>query len=322
MSLSFQSPWFLALLLLPFVWAVVQWRRGGAWRVSIPTVVHLRGLKPTWRSTLRPILPVLRLLGLCLLVVALARPVGDRSRAPVEGDGIDIALVVDVSGSMKAEDLAAGKTRLAVVKDVVRRFVEQRRGDRMGLVAFAKYPMTACPLTLDASTVAKFVERLEPAELHAEDGTAIGRALAHAVKRLRKSRAKSRIVVLLTDGANNVHDITPEEAADLAAKVGIRVYTVLAGRESGARVTMRPDGDAVSRPLIDISRTTGGRFYRAEDASALEDIYREIDKLEKSRIEEKRYETFTERFRPFASTGILLLVLAALGEHTWLRRLP
>lgn len=321
-ELSLYSPWWLALLVLVPILVMVELRRGGAWHVSIPTVVHLRGLKGTWRSTARRLLPALRAVGLALLVVAIARPIGDRSRAPVDGQGIDIALVVDVSGSMKAEDLAPGKNRLTVVKEVVRKFVEQRRGDRMGLFAFARYPITVCPLTLDSTTVASLVDRLTPAELQAEDGTAIGAGLAHAVKRLKKSKAKSRIVVLLTDGANNVEDVTPEDAAKIAAQVGVRVYTVLAGRESGGRGGYRPDGEAMSKPLVDIARVTGGRFFRAEDASALADIYREIDKLEKSRIEEKRYETFTERFRPFASAALVLMLLAAISDHTWLRRLP
>lgn len=321
-GLSLHSPWWLALLALPALLLVAEARRGGRWHVAIPTVVHLRGLRRTWRATARRALPALRAAGLALLVVALARPIGDRSRAPVEGEGIDIELVVDVSGSMKAEDLAAGRSRLEVVRDVVRRFVERRRGDRMGLIAFARHPMTLCPLTLDSGTVAKFVDRLEPAQLPAEDGTAIGVALAHAVKRLKKSRSKSRVVVLLTDGANNVDDVTPEEGARIAERVGVRVYTVLAGRESGSRGGYHPEGDALARPLVDMARTTGGRFFRAEDASALDEIYREIDKLEKSRLREVRYETFTERFRGFASAGLLLLLLAAIGDHTVLRRLP
>lgn len=313
------SPWWLLLLVLPLLLLVVEARRGGRWRVAIPTVVHLRNMRGSWRSGARRALPALRAAGLALLVVALARPIGDRSRAPVDGQGIDIAVVVDVSGSMKAEDLAPGKTRLEVVKDVVRRFVGERRGDRIGLIAFAKYPITVCPLTMDSTTVAGFVDRLEPAELRAEDGTAIGVALAQAVKRLKKSKAKSRVVVLLTDGANNVDDVLPKDAALLAAKVGVRVYTVLAGKE--ARIT-RTDADAVSKPLIEIARVTGGRFFRAQDAGTLADIYREIDKLEKDEQEEDRYETFTERFRPFASLGLLLLLLASVSEHTWLRRLP
>ena len=313
------APALLALLVLPPLLLWAEWRRGGHWNVSIPTVVHLRNMRRSWRSTARRALPGVRAAGLALLVVALARPIGDRSRAPVEGEGIDIAVVVDVSGSMKAEDLAPGKTRLEVVKGVVRRFVQERRGDRIGLIAFAKYPITVCPLTMDSSTVARYVDRLEPAELRAEDGTAIGVALAQAVKRLKKSKAKSRVVVLLTDGANNVDDVLPKDAAQLAARVGIRVYTVLAGTEQ--RIT-RTDADAVSKPLVDIARVTGGRFFRAQDAGALEEIYREIDKLEKDEHEQERYETFTERFRPFASLGLLLLLLASISDHTWLRRLP
>lgn len=313
------SPWLLALLVLPLLLLWAQARRGGRWNVAIPTVVHLRNMRRSWRSILRRGLPGVRAAGLALLVVAIARPIGDRARAPVDGLGIDIAVVVDVSGSMKTEDLAAGKTRLQVVKEVVRRFVEERRGDRIGLIAFARYPITVCPLTMDSTTVAKLVDRLEPAELGAEDGTAIGVALAQAVKRLKRSKAKSRVVVLLTDGQNNVDDVLPKDAAHLAAKVGVRVYTVLAGKESRY---VRTDADAVSKPLIDIARLTGGRFFRAQDAGTLADIYREIDKLEKDEQKEERYETYTERFRPFASLGLLLLLFASVSDHTWLRRLP
>ena len=319
---QFQSPWLLLLLVLPILLLVAEARRGGKWHVAIPTVVHLRGLSVSWRSIARRMLPAVRTLGLAALVIAIARPVGDRARAPVDGQGIDIEIVVDVSGSMNAEDLAAGKTRLQVVKEVVRKFVEERRGDRLGLIAFARYPITVCPLTMDATTVAKFVDRLQLAELKSEDGTAIGVALAQAVKRLKKSKAKSRVIVLLTDGANTIDDVQPRDAAELAARVGIRVYTVLAGREAGSRHVARPEGDALSAPLIEVSRLTGGRFFRAEDASTLADIYRDIDKLEKSKLEEKRFENFTERYRPFASLGILLLLLASISDHTWLRRLP
>lgn len=318
---SFRDPAWLLLLVLPLVLLAVEARTGGRWHVGVPTLVHLRGLAKSWRSTARRALPALRAAGLAALVVALARPIGDRARMPVDGEGIDIALVVDVSGSMKMEDLAPGRTRLDVVKDVLRRFVKERHGDRMGIIAFARFPHTICPFTLDGDTVATFVDRLQPVELPAEDGTAIGVALAQASRRLKKSTAKSRIVVLITDGANNVEDVMPEEASRMAASLGIRAYTVLAGRER-AGAQFRVEGEAESKTLIDIARATGGRFFRADDARALQDIYEEIDRLEKTRFEEKKYESFTDLFRPFALGGALLLMAAAIADHTWLRRLP
>lgn len=321
MTEGLKNPALLALLAIPLLLLWMESRGGGRWRVSLPTLAGVAGSGRTLRVLSRRALPAVRAAGLAALVVACARPIGDRSQAPVEGEGIDIALVVDVSGSMKAEDLAPGRTRLDVVKEVLKRFVERRRGDRMGIIAFARYPITVCPFTIDAETVTKFVDRLEPVGLQAEDGTAIGVALAQASRRLKKSTARSRVVVLLTDGANNVDDITPEEATRLAAGLGIRVYTIMAGRERGA-----PAGAAFarsdSRPLVDIARATGGKFFKAEDAKALDDIYVEIGRLEKTRFDERKFESFTDLYRSWAIGGLLLLILSTIADHTWLRRLP
>lgn len=320
--MTLRDPLLLLLLVVPAWLLVREWRRGGRWRMSIPSASALADLPVSWRARARRALPAVRAAGMAALVVAIARPIGDRSRAPVEGEGIDIALVVDVSGSMKAEDLAPGRTRLDVVKEVVHRFVEGRHGDRMGIIAFARYPITVCPFTVDAKTVAGFVDRLEPVQLQAEDGTAIGVALAQAARRLKRSEANSRVVVLLTDGANNVEDVTPEEAARLAAHLGIRVYTIMAGRETARPAWAHVDAKSDSKPLIDIARATGGRFYRAEDAATLASIYGEIDALEKTRFDESRYEAFTDLFRPWASMGLALLLLAYVSDLTVLRRLP
>ena len=322
-ALTFHDPLLLILLALPLLLLWLEWRHGKRWQVSVPSVAPLAKRRSA-KSRLRQALPALRALGLAGLILALARPIGDRTRAPIEGQGIDIALVVDVSGSMKSEDMARNESRLDVVKSVLRPFVKARDGDRMGIIAFARYPTTVCPFTLDSATVAKFIDKLEPVSLLAEDGTAIGVALAQAARRLKRSTAKSRIVVLLTDGANNVDDITPEEGAKLAAELGIRVYTILAGRESGggplAQIFSEERVDA--KPLMGIASATGGKFFRAEDASALAGIYREIDALEKTKFKEARYESFTDLFWMFASQGLAFLFLASVLDHTWLRRLP
>lgn len=320
-GLELHDPWLLVLLAVPLALLFLEWRRGGRWKVLHSGLTQLSKAPRGARVYFRRALPAVRALGLAALVIAIARPIGDRTKAPVEGEGIDIALVVDVSGSMRAEDLEPGHTRLEVVKEVLRRFVKGRRGDRMGIIAFARYPITVCPFTLDTDTVAKFVDRLEPAALRNEDGTAIGVALAQAARRLRKSTAKSRVVVLLTDGANNVEDVTPEEAAQLASDLGIRVYTIMAGRDE-ENPFFPGLSEANSQPLIDIARATGGRFFRAEDAAALADIYGSIDSLEKTRFDESRYDRFTDLFRPFAASGLGLLLASALLDHTWLRRLP
>lgn len=321
-TLTFHDPAWLVLMLVPLVLLYLEFARAARWRVAVPTVVALPA-RVTLRSTLRRALPALRACGLAALVVAMARPVGDRSRSPMDGQGIDIALLVDVSSSMKAEDMSRDESRIDVVKRVLRQFIKQRDGDRMGIIAFARYPVTVCPFTLDNATVAQFANTLQPVTLVAEDGTAIGVALAQAARRLKKSSAKSRIVVLLTDGANNVDDITPDEGAKLAAEMGIRVYTILAGREEPNNVfRMFAEERIDPKPLIDIARTTGGKFFRAEDAQSLQGIYKEIDRLEKSKLREARYENFTDFFWVFASQGIAFLFAAAALDHTWLRRLP
>ncbi len=328
MTLELHDPWLLVLLAIPAAMLWLEWKGAGRWRVWMPAIGAFRrereeaGTALSLRRLARPLVPALRAAGLALLVVALARPIGDRSRAPIEGEGIDIALVVDVSGSMETEDLSPGKTRLDVVKGVLAKFVEGRRGDRMGLIAFAKFPMTVCPFTIDEKTVARFVARLETAQqLNGEDGTAIGAALAQAARRLKKSTAKSRVVVLLTDGENNELEVLPEDAARLAASLGIRVYTIMAGRDRGPRGPYSAPS-AETKTLVDIARATGGRFWRAEDAGALSAIYREIGSLEKSKLDENRFESFTDLFRLFVIGGLLSLVAATALDATWLRRLP
>lgn len=318
-GLEFHDPWWLLLLVLPFAMLVLEYTASARWTVGVPTIAGIP-VRRTLCARLRSALPAVRAAGLSLLVVAMARPIGNRTRSPLDGQGIDIALLVDVSGSMKSEDMARDESRLDVAKRVLRNFVERRDGDRMGIIAFARYPITVCPFTLDSATVASFIDRLEPVSLEVENHTAIGVALAQAVRRLKKSKAKSRIVVLLTDGANNVEEITPEEGAKLAHDFGIRVYTILAGREDpyGRFQEERVDPSR----LIGIAETTHGKFFRAEDARALEGIYDQIDHLEKTKFREARYENFTDLFWVPGGEGMALLFFAAMLDHTWLRRLP
>lgn len=322
-DLELHDPVWLLLLLLPVLLLFLEWRRGALAWIAHPTLRSFSDTAATGRVWLRRALPGLKAAGLALLVFALARPISGRTRLPREGEGLDIALLVDVSGSMRSDDMARGLTRIEVVKQVLKRFVEGRQGDRMGIIAFARYPVTVCPFTLDVKTVSAFVDRLEPVSLQGEDGTAIGVALAQAARRLKKSTAKSRIVVLLTDGANNVDDITPEEASDLAAGLGIRVYTIMAGREEEVDVPWAvAEARSESKPLIEIARATGGRFYKAEDAATLGEIYQAIGELERSKLTGNEEERFQDLFRHFAGAGLGLLLLAGVSEHSWLRRLP
>jgi Ca-activated chloride channel family protein len=275
----------------------------------------------------------LRLLGIACLVLALARPQRVEATSEVEASGIDIMLAVDVSGSMEALDFKLGgepANRLDVAKTVIDNFIEGRPDDRIGLVAFAGRPYLVSPLTLDHDWLRQNLERTRIGLV--EDGTAIGTALATSVNRLRGEDAKSRIVVLLTDGINNAGKVAPETAAEAARALGVRVYTIAAGTQgeapmpvtdaSGRRriVTARVDVD--EETLKRVADETGGKFFRATDTDSLARIYEEIDRLEKTTIKATQYEKHEDLFAWALVPGIGLLLLEGLLGNTRLRRLP
>jgi len=289
--------------------------------------------------------------GLCELAallcasVALARPLRLDVSSDQESQGVDIALAIDRSSSMRFEDLSRGRSRFAVVKEVVGEFAARRMSDRenaadsVALVTFARYPRLVCPFTLDVDALLGFLEKVDLAgwdpdervrqikQQMGEDGTAIGVGLAKAVAVLRASDAKSRICVLLTDGENNVDEITPRAAAELAAELGIKVYTIFA-----ARYVFEPDpfrGNWVpterpidTRPLEEIAQLTGGRFYRATDQAELEQIYAEIEALEKTPRKERRFEETYDLYPRWLAPALLLFLLGELARSTLWRRIP
>jgi len=327
------SPWLLALAgLLPLVW---PWRRRAQRTAALrfPTLAGLRAVAPAGAARRRIVLAVLRLVVLVLVVVALARPQAGTAATKVHREGVDVVLAVDVSGSMLSEDftLASGRaSRLDAVKAVVKEFVTARPEDRVGLVLFAARPYTQCPLTLDHGWLLQNLDRAKVGMI--EDGTAIGSGLATAVNRLRASTAKSKFVVLLTDGQQNAGRITPETAAEAAATLGIKVYTVGAGTRGLAPFPMQDMfGNRVYRPVqVDIdektlekvAQATHGRYFRATDTKSLRDIYAEIDRAEKTPFEAPQFIDYRELY-PWLVWPALALVLAevALGE-TLLRKLP
>ena len=327
------DPWFLALA--PLALGVLLYgrsRRGrAAGRVSVlPT--GLERLPRSMAQRLAPAVTVLQLLALLGVIVALARPVrGDVLRTTVS-EGVDIALLVDRSSSMKYKDLEEGRTRLEVVKEVVGDFAVRRMTDRVGaadnvaLLTFAQYPRLLCPFTLDVGALSGFLERVELVQHEVEDGTAIGRGLAKATALLAEMDARSKVVVLLTDGENNVDDIAPLEAARAAAEEGVKVYTVLAGRyvfqEDVFGRVYPTERELDSTELEAIAELTGGEFFRAKDRRALEAVYAQIEELERTeRKEERTTETF-DLYPPILLLAAGLYVVAWVSSATWARRLP
>ncbi len=276
---------------------------------------------------------LLRVVALALVVIALARPQQGLESSRLHTEGIDIVLAVDVSGSMLAEDFTlhgSRRNRLDVVKDVVKEFVEHRLNDRIGLVVFAGRPYTQCPLTTDHGWLLSQLDRVEIGMV--EDGTAIGSGIATALNRLRQSKAKSRIIVLLTDGVNNAGTVTPDAAAQLAKTLGIRIYTIGAGTKGlapypatdifGRRVYQQVKIEVDDEGLTKIARLTEGQYFRATDTDSLRTIYHEIDRMEKTTIEQPQYLSYKEWYPWFVIPAMLLLLSEVVVGETWLRVLP
>lgn len=271
----------------------------------------------------------LRMLVLALIVVGIARPQTGRSEYTTHTEGVDIMLVLDSSGSMQAQDFKP-KNRLHVAKEVVKEFVSRREHDRIGLVVFAAQALTQCPLTHDYPILAELVDQVDIGML--EDGTAIGVALATACNRLKNSTAKSKVVVLLTDGQNNSGSIDPTTAAKVAASLGIRVYTVGVGTKGRAPVPVDDpvfgtrmvsvQVDLDEETLTKIAELTDGKYFRATDREELFKIYERIDELEKTKIESETYVTYTDRFKWFVLPALGLFVIEMALAQTVLRELP
>jgi Ca-activated chloride channel family protein len=278
---------------------------------------------------------VLRCLGIGLLAVALARPQQGTSEEEVTSEGVDIMLVLDVSYSMKALDFQP-KNRLFVAKETIKEFIKKRRNDRIGLIIFAKRSYTKCPLTLDYNILSQFLDGVTFETF--SDQTAIGTALATAGVRIKDSHAKSKVVILLTDGGNNAGDIAPLAAANAMGQLGIKVYTIGVGKEGevpypvemidrftgkvvGTQVQMMKS-DLDEQLLADIAQATGGKFFRAQNTEKLKEIYDTIDKMEKTQIKTKLYTSYADKFFPWLLLGAGILLLENILSHTLLRRIP
>jgi Ca-activated chloride channel family protein len=316
MGLEFASPWVLVLL-VPVALLPLQGHLTGTNRLAVP---RLAAMNQRWtlRLLLAPLPRILQVLGLVLLVIALARPQVVRKDVWVESDGLDIILAVDTSGSMRADDFSMGLVpvnRLQVAKGMMAEFVKDRPNDRIGVVVFGEEAFTQVPLTLDHDTLADMLEQVEIGVAGAT-GTAVGSAIAVSAKRLKDLDAKSKIVILLTDGRSNAGRIGPVEAAQAAAALGIKVYTIGVGTERGMGDGIDEDG------LGRIAEITGARYFQATDTTSLQRVYDTISELEPSPAQVIQLVDRQEHFRDFLIPALGLLALQSLLSATLLRRAP
>jgi Ca-activated chloride channel family protein len=317
-GLRLDAPWVLALAPVVLLLALLG-SRTAALRFAPSAFLHrdpegrARALPRSLRQRIAWLPRALHVLALLALVLALARPLA-RVALPLTRQGIDILLCLDVSSSMRADDLRPGRTRLDVTKAAALAFVEKRPDDRIGLVTFARYPDVVCPPTLDHGALAALLQGVMQVEEDSdEDATGIGMALARAAQALRRGGSASKVVVLLTDGEENVaradapEEIAPLEAARLCEELGVRVYTIAAG--IGRRTADGQEVEIDTRPVQEVASLTGGAFFAARDASAVERVYEVIDELERSAFDAPRYRE-VERFLPFLLLALALLLLA------------
>jgi len=318
--------YFLAIIPIMMFW---YWKRNKKMTpdITFSSLKIFNEIKPTIKEKLVHLPFVLRSIAVALLIIALARPQSFATGENVYTEGIDIAVVLDISGSMLAEDFKPN--RLEAAKDVIDEFIAGRTSDKIGLVVFSGKSFTQCPLTIDYSVLRNLLSEIKSGMI--EDGTAIGLAIANGVNRLKDSKAKSKILILLTDGVNNAGEIDPITAANIAQTFGIRIYTVGVGTRGNAPYPFQtPFGvqyqmipveidEAILQQVADI---TDGHYFRATDNKKLEEIYKEIDKMEKTRVEITSYRNAKELFYNWALAGLLLLFTEIVLSRTYLRRLP
>ena len=331
--MRFAHPWFLLALLAVPLLAWLKGRHGGQPAFLYSSVSLVKGISGLTRSSAGAILRQMRWLALTLLIFALARPQLGLGEAKVKAHGIDIIVALDLSGSMRSEDFQLQDrpaNRLQVAKEVLKTFVRKRENDRIGLVAFAGRPYIAAPPTLDHDFLLNTIERLRLGDI--EDGTAIGSGLSAALNRLRDLEARSRIVILMTDGQNNAGKVPPATAADAAHSLGVKVYTIGVGTRGkapmpvvdvfGRKGYQQVDVDIDEETLEMIASKTGGAYYRATDTGKLREIYDSIDRLERRDIEVKKFRQYRELFPALVLPAFVLVMLEIILSQTVWRKLP
>jgi Ca-activated chloride channel homolog len=325
---NFAAPYFLWLGLLLPVMIFLYWKNNNLNLASIkvPSIKNFSGLA-SFRATIRHLPFVLRLLALSALIIAMSRPQTKNDEQQAEGEGVDIVLCIDVSGSMTAQDFTPN--RMEAAKKVASDFIDRRLTDRIAIVIFSGESFTQCPLTTDRAVLKFAVESIRNGLL--EDGTAIGDGLSTSVDRLRSSKTKSKVIILLTDGENNGGLIGPDNAKEIAKAFAIKVYTIGVGTDGYAPfplttamgVIMQQQKVTIDEKLLTaIASETGGKYFRAKDNTGLENIYKEINELEKSKVEIATLTRYTEKFFPFVMAALVLLLLEVILRFTFFKKFP
>ena len=316
---------YLLLLLIPMVgWYIYKLSKNQASLQVSSSEAFDAPEASSWIVYLRHLPFVCRLLAVALLIVVLARPQSTDSWSSSSTEGIDIMLSMDISGSMLAQDLKPN--RLEAAKDVAASFINGRPNDNIGLVVFSAESFTQCPLTTDHAVLLNLFKDIQSGMI--QDGTAIGLGLANAVSRIKDSQAKSKVIILLTDGVNNSGNISPQTAAEIAKKYGIRIYTIGIGRNGMAPYPLPTGGTAMLPVEIDeqtmtkISTETGGQYFRAQKNAELDAIYQDIDKMERTKFNVKQFSRRGELYQPFAIAAFVVLLLEILLRTVVLKRLP
>lgn len=318
---------FLLLLLIPYiVWYILKHKKNNATLQMSDTNIY-RDIKKSYKIYLLHVPFILRIIVLSLVILILARPQTTNNWQNSEVEGIDIMLAIDVSTSMLAEDLKPN--RLEAAKDVAAEFISGRPNDNIGITLFAGESFTQCPLTVDHTVLLNLFQSINSGIV--EDGTAVGMGIANAVSRLKDSKAKSKVIILLTDGTNNKGDISPLTAADIAKSFGIRVYTIGVGTNGMAPYPLRVAGtiqyintpvEIDEKTLTQIAITTNGNYFRATNNSKLKEVYKEIDKLEKTKLNVKQYSKRHEEYQWFAFIALLFLLLEFYLRNSILKKIP
>ncbi|MEO8821562.1 MAG: VWA domain-containing protein [Ginsengibacter sp.] len=327
-DITFGQPWLLLLILI--IPVLIYWKFSkGKKQVAAIGISSTKGLanSRSWKNSFQQLPFIFRLLALSCIIVALARPQTKFDETQTEGEGIDIILAIDVSGSMTAQDFTPN--RMEAAKKVAEEFVDNRPSDRIGVVIFAGESFTICPLTTDHYVLKSQIEQIRNGLL--EDGTAIGSGLATSVDRLRNSKAKSKVVILLTDGMNNGGLIDPSTALEIAKTFHVKVYTIGVGTDGYAPtpvstplgIVMQNQKVSIDETLLkNIAQQTGGEYFRATDNKSLESIYKQIDKMEKSKVEITTFHRYTEKFYPFILAAMALLLIEIILRYTLFKKFP